>query len=155
MGWDRHSLARKECDAKAARAAALPAPSKQAIRSKLRAHEGMAALKRNRPQTADTTLGLTDTEDMMRLRAASVAARLRPKSADGGQTATKSSAARALLTDSSDSVRYQRLPCLSAFHELVAATRSHLQEPSLTPRCAPVPGPAERFHPYQSWLPSR
>jgi hypothetical protein len=105
MGWDRHAMARLECDQKAARAAAAPAPSKQAIRSKLRALEGMAVLKR--PQTANLTLGLTDTEEMLRLQAASVAARLRPRSADGQKMML---AARALSTSASDAVCTRCLP---------------------------------------------
>ncbi len=147
MGWDRHAAARKECDAKAARAAAARLPSKQEIRRKLRAHEGMT---KKRPQTAsgDTTLGLTDTEEMMRLRAASVAARLRPKSADA-QTVAKSSAARALLANSSDSVGDRRLPCPLPDINFSSRQRvSRLQEPNLTSCCAPVPRPPERLHPY-------
>jgi hypothetical protein len=106
MGWDSQ-WARDAADEKAARAAAKPAPSKQAIRNKLRAHEGMA---HGRPQTADTSLGLTDTDEMMRLRAASVAARLRPSTADGKPKATKASA-QLQVTHSSDAVRSP--PCSS------------------------------------------
>eukprot|EP01043_Picozoa_sp_COSAG02_P040539 COSAG02_NODE_3290_length_6997_cov_20.105973_4_plen_130_part_00 len=119
MGWDRHAAARKECDAKAARAAAARLPSKQEIRSKLRAHEGMTVGKRPQTASGDTTLGLTDTEEMMRLRAACVAARLRPKSADA-QTMTNSSAARALLANSSDSVGDRCLQCPFALTSTLA-----------------------------------
>lgn len=96
-------------------AAAAPVPSKQAIRSKLRALEGMAVAKR--PQSANNTLGLTDTDEMIRLQAASVAARLRPKSAEG-ENVTSKTAARALLTNSSDAVR--TLPAVA----LLPAVRS-------------------------------
>jgi predicted methyltransferase len=93
LGRAGPSQARKDADLIAARAASQRPPTKQELRAKLRAHEGMsggAAMRR--PHTADTSLGLTDTEEMMRLRNASVAARLRPNTAEGGKKTAKSGA---------------------------------------------------------------
>ena len=129
LGLAGPSQARKDADAKAARAAKQRPPTKQEIRNKLRGLEGMsgggAAARTRRPHTADTSLGLTDTEEYLALRNASVAARLRPKTADGEKMAF---VPHLEATHSADAVRNQPLSVFASLRPPLPSARARLTE---------------------------